>query len=321
MVADNAKWHHKAFRALCNRWSYYPPATVDQAAVLNCEAAVVPLENMVTSKRAQFYEMEKPSGVSADDGRYILMTPAGMAAFQPCEFVFSSTKYRLARLPAEAHTVTSTEHGLKTALESILKSTPKSVVKGALRASEHFRDAWLARSQSTAAGDYSLSLRTVEEVIHSNRLYIEGGGISRPNREVGSYESELEILQSMVNCYPGRVRARFRKSDGTTVSVTPEDEDLNITVDSVVIANPDLFKDCELHVKKHWLTEEEASQDPNFVWEKMTNPQKRTLVAVEKINEMTKEIEQLELRSREYYAEKNCSLKSSERKRRVVPMI
>lgn len=151
---------------------------------------LIQLEEMEASKRAQYYEMREESGFGTDDSRYVLMTPDGMAAFQPCEFVFSATKFRLARLPIEASTLTSTEHGIKAALEALLKSMPKKVVKGSLRAAEHFREAWLAGSHPSKSGEVSLSLQKVRELIYKNRLQLRSQR-PRPNRDVGSYESEL----------------------------------------------------------------------------------------------------------------------------------
>ena len=127
LVVDNAKHHHKALREMTTDWSYYPPSCPDQASLLDAEVQPVPLDPSLMSgskARAQFYIPKKPTDALSDNGRYVLMTAAGMASFQLREFHFSHLKERIERLPETATGHTTTFHGDKDALEAMIKSTP-----------------------------------------------------------------------------------------------------------------------------------------------------------------------------------------------------
>lgn len=137
------------------------------------------------------------------------MTPAGVAPFQPCEYLFGTMKTRLARLPDIVDTKTTSIHGKRVAIENILRSTSKSVIKGCLRAAEHFREAWLVRAQSASSGGSPLSLEVVEELVRKSRAE---SNIQRPSqrRDVGTYQSELDILTAMLNEHKGILKVRFK---------------------------------------------------------------------------------------------------------------
>lgn len=210
----------------------------------------------------------------------------------------------MARLPLAASNATTTIHGVKTALELLITSTPKNVVKGCLRAAEHFREAWLARAQSASSGHAPLTLASVEELLKNNRLET-GHQRTAPTRVVGSYQSELDILQSMINLHPGNVRVKFIPSpDSPCVDVLPVGNAASDNVLSVVIANPDGFQDAEIIVRKHWMDQEARYQEPNFVWNNFTNPQTRTVQARQTIANIVEEVTSLERRSRYYCKER-----------------
>ena len=88
----------------------------------------------------------------------------------------------------------------------------------------------------------------------------------------------------MLDSYPGTVRVRFTKEDGTTTTVLGEGERDEGSSVSVAIANPDGFKNTELTVTERWLENEESLQNPNFVWEAMLNPQPQTVEALSLIH-------------------------------------
>lgn len=130
MVVDNAKQHHKAFRSIFQDWGYYPPSTVEQAALFRNEVNTVPLSALCAKRRAQFYFLRRESSFGAGNDIFLLMNSAGMTAYQICEYIFGSLKYRLTRLPTAAAAITTSFHGVKTALEELIIITSKNVVTG-----------------------------------------------------------------------------------------------------------------------------------------------------------------------------------------------
>lgn len=69
---------------------------------------------------------------------------------------------------------------------------------------------------------------------------------------------------------------------------------------TIVIDDPGGFKDVEMYVKKHWMNEEAHQQNPTFIWDDMTKPQTHTIHAMQEIDAKMKQVEELELRAREY---------------------
>eukprot|EP00171_Calliarthron_tuberculosum_P023525 IDg23525t1 len=199
-----AQWHWDG--------GYYPPCTAEQAAVFGSEIEVEPLDakhGNGASSRAQFYILRHESAPGADDRRFVLTTPAGMAAFQPCEILFRSLKERLARLPENDTPNVNSEHVHAMAVESLIKNTLKKVVRGCVRSAEHFRTAWLARAQSSNASGIPLSLSTVETLVREHRLQTREM-TELALRDVGEYGSELDILVSMLNAYGGGIAVKFQ---------------------------------------------------------------------------------------------------------------
>lgn len=142
LVIDNTTFHHKALRWMINDWGYYPPASTEQAALLNNQVSVQELYTQgynSTSSRAQFYRIRKETRSNIDNARFVIMTPPGVAPFQPCEFLFATMKDPLAMLPDISDTTTTLIHVKRVALQRLLLSTGKHVVKGCLRAAVHFR--------------------------------------------------------------------------------------------------------------------------------------------------------------------------------------
>lgn len=187
----------------------------------------------------------------------------------------------------------------------MLKSTDKKVIRGCLRASEHFRTSFLACSQSAICGGPPLSLETVKQLVADNR----GESVSRNGRvrrEVGTYESEIDFLKGIVNSLWGDVKVKFkidRLSDA--IEILPDGSE--VPECSFVLANPDGFRETELSLKHHWLDQERNKHNPNFIWERMSKPQSRTIEATSDIQYTMEELNYLERRTREYCEEKKSS--------------
>lgn len=95
-------------------------------------------------------------------------------------------------------------------------------------------------------------LETVEELVRNSRARLCA---ERPSirRQVGSYNSELDILQSMLNEHGSDVRVKFKPSSSqASVEVLPN-ENVNEEA-TVVISNPDGLKETEIEVRRHWLS-------------------------------------------------------------------
>lgn len=69
---------------------------------------------------------------------------------------------------------------------------------------------------------------------------------------------------------------------------------------TVIFANPDGFKGVEMTYKNHWLDEEGATQNPNYIWENETTPQSRKVTAVSNIQAALDEVLEIEVRRDEY---------------------
>lgn len=168
LVMENAKQYHKSLIAMTDNWGYYPPANKEQAALLNNCIYVQELDisnNNVIYSRCQFYCIRKETASGADNGRFILMIPPGLAPFQPCEFLFGTRKGSLYRLTFDSEASSSSMHGKRVALENIIRSTTKNIIRVSLRTAEHFREAWLARDQNESSGGTLLPIETVEELV------------------------------------------------------------------------------------------------------------------------------------------------------------
>lgn len=51
--------------------------------------------------------------------------------------------------------------------------------------------------------------------------------------------------------------------------------------DSIILVNPDEYKETEIELKRHFLAEQTIPQDPMFVWETMPQPRFRTVAGLE----------------------------------------
>lgn len=102
LIIDNTRWNHKALRMMTDERGYYQSANDDQVALLNGSVTAKELKsdgNNGSRSRAQFYCIRKPTDQNLDNAGIVLMNWAGVAPFQPAEFLFSQMKKRLPRLP------------------------------------------------------------------------------------------------------------------------------------------------------------------------------------------------------------------------------
>lgn len=208
LVIDNDKWHHKALRLMAEDWGKYRAASEIQSALLNGSVPTQALEDIsenCSKCRAQFCGLCAQSDKIADNTRFVLMTPAGVVAFQRAEYLSSQMKEHLVRLPETVSGKSTSVHGLKVALEENLKTTPKCIVRGCISAAEHFREAGIACAQSASSGGTPLSLQMVERLVIKNRRAAASGEM-RKLRDVGSYQNEHDIVQAMLNEHAGAIR-------------------------------------------------------------------------------------------------------------------
>lgn len=307
LILDNATWHHQALSNISKGHGFYPPCNAQQASLWGNAVPIEPLDadnNNGSLSRAQFYILRKETSPGADDGRYVLMTPPGMCAFQAAELLFKSCKDRLARVNTSFKPRCRVQRIHVQAIEKVLSTIPRSVVKGCLRSTEHFRQAWLAKSQAAVGGVQPLSFEDVEMLISKHKKETE-----RPTRrDVGSYSNEKDILLGMLSELGGAIQVRFKLPGQNKVVVigdTGRFSDECLDGGSIVLFNPDDMNDMELSVKKKFLEGEAASQDPNFTWEYLPNPRART---VQILNQQKQDLEKLlamERRAREYCHERN----------------
>eukprot|EP00171_Calliarthron_tuberculosum_P002078 IDg2078t1 len=73
---------------------------------------------------------------------------------------------------------------------------------------------------------------------------------------------------------------------------------------SIILANPEGFKNTELIVKRYFLSEEAIAQQPTFAWESMPDTRMKTHSALMAEKNALDEVVKLERRAREYCAEK-----------------
>ena len=112
----------------------------------------------------------------------------------------------------------------------------------------------------------------------------------------------------MLNEHRGALCVKFKDSAaGSPIVVGELDEPLE-AASTVIIGSPDGFKGVELSFHQHWLNEEENSQDPSFIWERLSKPQTRTVNAVSTVQGAIDEVIYLEKRCREYCVQQNILL-------------
>lgn len=89
LVVYNAKQHYRALRKMTNEWAYYPYANIEQATLLDkkmCTLFRWVIRLLLQLNLEHSFIALTSYGFMANNGRFSLMTPPGMAAFQPCEF-------------------------------------------------------------------------------------------------------------------------------------------------------------------------------------------------------------------------------------------
>lgn len=125
-------------------------------------------------------------------------------------------------------------------------------------------------------------------------------GLLRSRRDVGSYLSEMDILQSMLNEHSGALRVKFKPSiDLPFVDVGGLLSDEVLQNDStILLANPKEVRDVKLSVRRRWVDLEEAAQNPTYVWERLTKPQSRMVDDVNESEDAIEEVLELERRGR-----------------------
>lgn len=178
------------------------------------------------------------------------------------------------------------------------------MVRGCLCAAQPFRESRLDQAQIHRNHVHPLSLDKVETLVKENRELLKRN-VMRPRRDVGTYQSDLEILKSMLNEHGGVLRVKFKKRPSEPfIEVRSEEEDDFPNYGStVIVANPDGFKlskFVEMSYKKHWLDEEGAIQNRTYIWENEITSQSRTVTAVRTIQAVLDEVLELEVRGREY---------------------
>lgn len=204
-------------------------------------------------------------------------------------------KERLPRLPETARGHTTSVHGLKKGLEEILRTISISVVPGCVQAAEHLQEAWLACAQSSNDGGTPLSLQLVETMVIENKKALRSREMHR-RRDVGSYQNELEIIQAMLNEHAGALLVCFKPSwndppidfGASNIDVDGPDES------SIVFADPDDFKGVEICTRQQWIDEMAATQNPTYIWERLTKPQSTTVPAVRNIGDSVKVVVEME---------------------------
>lgn len=100
-------------------WSYYQPSTTEQSESTLDTVLAETLDSDSrngTNSRVHVYLLKKSTDRNEDNARFFLMNPAGVAPFQPAEFLFSQMKYRRTRLPETVTGHTTSMHGFKVAL-------------------------------------------------------------------------------------------------------------------------------------------------------------------------------------------------------------
>lgn len=91
--------------------------------------------------------LKKPTDSTSDNDRLVLMTPSGVARFQPTEFLFSQIKNCLSRLPKTVSVHTASICGFKATLEEIFKSTSNNVTRGCVPLNTSANPGLLVRDQ------------------------------------------------------------------------------------------------------------------------------------------------------------------------------
>lgn len=239
-----------------------------------------------------------------------------MATFQPCETLFSYLKERLARLPNEVAQTSSSGHVTAIAVEHLIKTTPKRVVRECVRSSEHYRTAWLARAQACTTAGELLSFSDVEKLVREcdNRP-----SDNNTSGDIGDYDTEMSILFSMLDTYGGVISVKFQEVEGQelrTVRAAGVD-DLEPNGGSIILVNPEGLPESKITAKKHFLEQEQLAQSPESHWESLPEPRSTTLSALQTEKLALKRLYELEKRSREYFIQ-NKVIKQVKRVRRAA---
>lgn len=259
LVVDHSKPHHSAFAKLYGHIRYWPATKEDEDP-----APYVPLSEMATTRRIQYMVMREGDPALGLSPRYLLFTPPGMAAFQPCEILFNSLREQLAHLPREARTESATAMAQAPAIEYTIKRVPERVTSGCLRSAKHFRDAWKLKGGTNLAA--RLSLHEVERMVREQR--------AERHRRVGlrdSYADEVELLRDMLARAPPGVEVHWSSSEGGEERVVRE---LDETADfGSLVWVPDVSVS---EVKQSERGRAEWDQQPVFHWEAMPQPRQST---------------------------------------------
>lgn len=277
LVIDNESWNHTVLANISKGFGYYPPCNSLQAALWKEQVAIDhldPANNNGKLSGVQYYVLREEKVVGADDARYVLLTPARMAAFQPCEIFFRSCKERMARVNTTFRQKSRVDRVHATAIERVIQRTPKSVVKGCLRSAEHFRHALLARSQVTSGGGSPLSLQDVEALLERHKLCGE-----RRRKDIDLYENEKDILGMLAELGVAS-QVRFKLPGYEKEVIVGDTGRFNEAVmdgGSFVLFNPDEMGQIDVLVKRKFLDEESSAQNPEFTWEPMPVPRQRTI--------------------------------------------
>lgn len=136
MTIDNSSFQHKALIQLALRLAYYPPSDEAEAAAFDNDSPIQNLKaknNNGSASRAQYYLLSEERHPGADDSRYVLMNPGGMAMFQPCEALFQCLKYRMARSPSSISNESHVQCAHAQAVELLIKTTCNDDVRNCVR--------------------------------------------------------------------------------------------------------------------------------------------------------------------------------------------
>lgn len=103
------------------------------------------------------------------------------------------------------------------AIELLMQSTDKTIIKSCVRSSESYRQAWLMREQSRVATLTVFTLQDVEELVirHRNEINnVESSICSLTHSRISSLQAEKENLNNMLATYDDSVNVRFELPDG-----------------------------------------------------------------------------------------------------------
>lgn len=134
-------------------------------------------------------------------------------------------------------------------------------------------------------------------MVTQNRAVVRCGEMQK-RRDVGSYESELDILTAMLKEHSWALRVRFKVARNLPLADVggPMGNDIAQDDSSILLENPDWFKVVDIPVRRRWLHLEEASQSPTYVWERLSKPQARTINAVNATKDAVEDVLDVERR-------------------------